>query len=54
MTTRSKRMSALAIDAKNYAIWYGKGRALLNLKRYDEALEAFQRSADLNSQYAPT
>src|SRR5262249_1488403 len=30
---------AVAIDPKDSGVWYGKGQALLNLKRYDEALE---------------
>jgi len=41
-------MSALVINDKNPRVWYEVGQVELFLKKYDEAVEAFERALELN------
>ncbi|WP_048150141.1 tetratricopeptide repeat protein [Methanolacinia paynteri] len=45
--------TAIGLDLEFGFVYYEKGFSLLNLKRYDEAKECFQKAIELNPDFKP-
>ncbi|WP_421908816.1 tetratricopeptide repeat protein [Methanolacinia petrolearia] len=45
--------TAIGLDPEFGFVYYEKGFSLLNLKRYDEAKECFQKAVELNPDFKP-